>query len=327
MKIEFENLKVGAKAGIKEIATTEKLQKYAEASSDYNEIHFIQQYVDQNFSKNRGVFIHGLFAEGLISRLLGMHLPGSGTIILNQNIDYIAPIYVNDEIEACVEIKEIKREKRIVKLDILCTNQYGDITVQGATVVKVLPEYDSSRPDLRLRKLQDADLEMIREWRMLPEVTKYMYTDPVLTFEEQKKWYERIKTDDLKKYWIINYGGMDIGLLNLYDIDYANMRCEWAYYIADTSFRGKGIARNLECNIYDYVFFDLNMNKLGCEVFSFNDSVVRIHEKFGSEIEGVRKEHIIKNGEKYDIVLMAMSKEKWERIRTDFSYETIEIQR
>lgn len=326
MKKEFENLKVGEKAKIKEVATTEKLQKYAEIAGDYNEIHFVQQYVDQNFPKNRGALIHGLFADGLVSRLLGMSLPGSGTIILNQNINYIEPIYVNDEIEACVEITEIKKEKRIVTLDIVCINQYNSITVKGTTVVKVLSQYHSNGVNLKLRKLQEADLEMVRRWRMLPEVTKYMYTDPELTSEEQEHWYQRIKNDASKKYWVINYKGTDIGLLNLYDIDYTNMRCEWAYYIADTSFRGKGIARNLECNIYDYVFFNLNMNKLGCEVFSFNDSVIKIHEKFGSTIEGVRKEHIVKNGSKYDVVLMAMSKKKWEKIRKSYNYEMMEIQ-
>ena len=30
----------------------------------------------------------------------------------------------------------------------------------------------------RLRKIRQDDLENIREWRMLPEITRYMYTDP-----------------------------------------------------------------------------------------------------------------------------------------------------
>ncbi len=39
---------------------------------------------------------------------------------------------------------------------------------------------------LVLRKISENDLEMIMKWRMMPEVTKYMYTDPQLTIDGQK---------------------------------------------------------------------------------------------------------------------------------------------
>lgn len=179
---------------------------------------------------------------------------------------------------------------------------------------------------LLLRSIKEEDQEMIREWRMRPEVTKYMYTDPIITEESQKIWFRSISYDKSIKVWIIQYDGKDIGLLNISNIDEVNRKCEWAYYIADNSFRGKGIGGTLECNIYDYVFNKLGLNKLCCEVFVFNDKVVKLHEKYGSEIEGLRKEHIIKNNEKYDIVEMAILKDKWERIRSNYNYNCIEIE-
>jgi len=91
-----------------------------------------------------------------------------------------------------------------------------------------------------LRNIQEADLKKIMNWRMLPEVTKYMYTDPELTIEDQKRWYKRISLDKNCKYWIIQVNNIDIGLMCLTEIDEKNSRCGWAYYIADTSFRGKG---------------------------------------------------------------------------------------
>lgn len=179
---------------------------------------------------------------------------------------------------------------------------------------------------IRLRKITEDDQEMIRLWRMKPEVTKYMYTDPTITEESQKIWFRSISYDKSVKVWIIQYSGQDIGLLTITGIDQVNLRCDWAYYIADNSFRGRGIGGALECNIYDYVFNQMNMNKLCCEVFVFNEKVIRLHEKYGSEIEGTRKEHIIKNGEKYDIVEMAILKEKWEEIRGQYEYKAIEIE-
>lgn len=179
---------------------------------------------------------------------------------------------------------------------------------------------------LKLTKISIEDLELIMNWRMKPEITKYMYTDPILTLENQKKWFDSIQNDNSVKYWIIEYNQVKIGLINLYDIDYKNRRCSWAYYIGDTSFRGKGIGTMLECNIYDYVFNILELNKLSCEVFSFNEKVIFIHKKFGSIIEGILKQHIYKNGIYHDIVTMAIIKEKWEKIKGNYKYEKIFIE-
>lgn len=43
-----------------------------------------------------------------------------------------------------------------------------------------------------LRKMCINDMEMVRQWRMMPEVTKYMYTDPIITLEQQIKWYDKV---------------------------------------------------------------------------------------------------------------------------------------
>lgn len=179
---------------------------------------------------------------------------------------------------------------------------------------------------IRLRTITEDDQEMIRKWRMKPEVTRYMYTDPVITEESQKIWFRSISYDNTIKVWIIQYDGNDIGLLTITGIDNVNKKCDWAYYIADNTFRGKGIGGALECNIYDYVFYQLDMNKLCCEVFLFNEKVIKIHEKYGSKVEGTRKEHIIKNGEKYDIVEMAILKDEWEVIRGRYDYQEIVIE-
>jgi UDP-4-amino-4,6-dideoxy-N-acetyl-beta-L-altrosamine N-acetyltransferase len=180
---------------------------------------------------------------------------------------------------------------------------------------------------VKLRQVQEEDLEMIMNWRMLPEVTKYMYTNPELTIEKQKIWYEKSLVSDTEKYWIIQLeDGADVGLLSLNFIDKHNKQCAWAYYIADMRARGKGLGRILECNIYDYVFENMNLNKLWCEVFKFNDKVISIHEKFGSKIEGEFKDHILKNGEYHDVVRLAIRKKEWDAIKAEYQYENLIIE-
>lgn len=185
----------------------------------------------------------------------------------------------------------------------------------------------SEKSGIELKRIKLENLDKIVLWRNSPEVSTYMYTSPKLTLEDQKKWFEKISENYTVSYWLIFVDGIEVGVLNLYDIDNINKRCFWAYYIGDTSVRGKGIARHLECNIYDYVFFELGLNKLCCEVLEFNDAVVQIHKKFGSELEGVFKQHIYKEGKFLNVVRMAILKEKWNTIRSQYEYKSILIER
>lgn len=180
--------------------------------------------------------------------------------------------------------------------------------------------------EIYLKRITVDKLEKIMNWRTSPEVSPYMYTSPNLTIEDQKKWFKNINNDSTVSYWIIVVDGVDVGVLNLYDIDTKNKRCFWAYYIGDSSARGKGVARQLECNIYDYVFYEVGLNKLCCEVLAFNEKVIQIHEKFGSEIEGIFKQHIFKNNTFLDVVRMAILKEKWDEIKSKHEYRKISIE-
>jgi RimJ/RimL family protein N-acetyltransferase len=206
----------------------------------------------------------------------------------------------------------------------------------------------------RLRLIREHDLETVRQWRMLPEVTKYMYTDPQITPEQQRAWFDRISASDRDRVWIIESvdeagagdagppqgaapprgadaerpGGhiTSIGVLSLSEIDRVNQRCAWAYYLGETSARGIGLAKSLELSVYAYVFDTLGLNKLWCEVFAFNDRVVALHEKFGSKVEGVARQHIFKHGEWHDVVRMGILKSEWQATREALRYTPIEIE-
>ena len=58
---------------------------------------------------------------------------------------------------------------------------------------------------LKLIKLREEHLETVRRWRMMPEVTKYMYTDPQISSEDQRKWFEKISKDSSRIYWVISF--------------------------------------------------------------------------------------------------------------------------
>jgi UDP-4-amino-4,6-dideoxy-N-acetyl-beta-L-altrosamine N-acetyltransferase len=181
--------------------------------------------------------------------------------------------------------------------------------------------------EVKLRNVRERDLEKIMNWRMQPSVTKYMNTDPVLTLEKQKKWFKSIRADDTCKYWIIVADGTDIGVLGIVDIDEQNKHCTWAMYIADEDFRGKGIAKRLELNLYDYLFYHLKLHRLWSHILAFNEHIIEnVHKKVGAEVEGVMKDHVYKNGEFIDVTVMGITSDRWESIKGNFDYEKVEFE-
>lgn len=169
--------------------------------------------------------------------------------------------------------------------------------------------------DITLVPLCLEHLEMVRKWRNSQEVSAYMYTERHITEEDQIKWFNKVSLDTSCKYWIICYEERMVGLVSITEISDVFDSCFWAFYLGDTSIRGAGIGAKVEYNILKIVFEDLKLNKLRCEVFTFNNKVITMHEKFGFRREAYYREHVKKGDTYYDVVGLAMLKKEWEQVK------------
>ena len=147
-----------------------------------------------------------------------------------------------------------------------------------------------------LRHLLPSDRDRLFEWRNAPDVARHMYTSHAISRDEHDRWFDAIAPDATRRYWIIEYGGDPVGLVNLADISLAHRRCSWAYYLAEPESRGKGIGGAVEFAIIDHVLVARGFNKLWCEVVAANEPVWRLHENFGFVREALYREHIVKDG-------------------------------
>lgn len=186
----------------------------------------------------------------------------------------------------------------------------------------------------RFRKIREEDLEKLMYWRMLPEITRYMNTDPKLTLEGQKSWYTRIKEEEQKSlkegrkgfYWMIEVDNIPAGFASLVDIDYDAKKLQTGAYVAEKSKRSLRLAIDLQWNLYRYAFDVLGMNKVCEEVFAENEAVNRILDICGSKREGLLRSHIYKNGRYYDMVVRGILKSEWDEKKAGLQYNMIEIE-
>ena len=77
-----------------------------------------------------------MLTAGLISAVVGMRLPGPGTIYLAQELKFTAPVRIGDTIKAEGEVIELIPEKNIAVIKTTCTNQDGTVVLTGTATVK-----------------------------------------------------------------------------------------------------------------------------------------------------------------------------------------------
>jgi UDP-4-amino-4,6-dideoxy-N-acetyl-beta-L-altrosamine N-acetyltransferase len=165
---------------------------------------------------------------------------------------------------------------------------------------------------VRLRPLDLPDLVRVRDWRNLPEVARYMYTDHQITASEHVRWFAGAMTDETKRYWIIELDGDPVGLANLYDISSVQRRAYWAFYLAEPGVRGRGVGSFTERFVLRHVFEDLRLEKLCCEVLATNQGVVKMHQRYGFQVDGILRKHVRKGSERIDVVTMSLLSDEWQ---------------
>lgn len=175
--------------------------------------------------------------------------------------------------------------------------------------------------NVTMTRLREKDLEIVMDWRMRPYVTEFMNTDPVLTMEDQKNWFDAIKNRNDQINWIIRIDEKPVGLINVSSIDRLNSRCSWGYYIAEKEARSLRLAIYLEWNLYDYVFDTLKLHKLCNETFVENEQVVKLHIMCGCKEDGIMRQHVYKNGAYHDISVGSILAEEWFAKREKTKYE------
>ncbi|WLD59302.1 hypothetical protein NFC81_05850 [Salinispirillum sp. LH 10-3-1] len=72
---------------------------------------------------------------GLFSYLLGVKLPGSGTMYLKQDMTFEMAAQVDTPLEAVVTIQRLRKDKSLVNLDTQCTDHLGRLVCHGHALV------------------------------------------------------------------------------------------------------------------------------------------------------------------------------------------------
>lgn len=79
-----------------------------------------------------------MLAASLFSHVLGMLLPGTGSIYRSQTATFLKPVYVGDTITASLEIVHIDRADELIELRGQINNQHGQTVIEGMSTATLL---------------------------------------------------------------------------------------------------------------------------------------------------------------------------------------------
>lgn len=122
---QHSNLFIGAKKSIQKLITSKHVELFSEISGDWNPVHH----------KDEGAIVHGAFLNSLVSAVIGMQLPGPGTLVLKQSLRYPNPCFVNDQVTVTVEVTDV-RKLITCKYSIL-SGKNGNIVLEGDAMLIV----------------------------------------------------------------------------------------------------------------------------------------------------------------------------------------------
>jgi len=134
--LEKLGIEVGLKTTHMKTVTEADIVLFAGVSGDFNPAHMSEEYAKKTLFGGR--IAHGALTLALLSAAMSK-LPGL-VIFLSQSVRFLKPVRIGDTVTAVAEVVETRKDKGIVTLKNTCTNQNGDILVEGEATVRIYQE-------------------------------------------------------------------------------------------------------------------------------------------------------------------------------------------
>lgn len=129
----IQEMKIGDHASVTKTVSETDVYLFAGITGDLNPAHTNEVAASKTMFKTR--IAHGMLGAGFISAVLGMYLPGPGTIYMGQELKFTKPVHIGDTVTATATVEEIILEKNRVILDTTVVNQEGEVVIKGKATV------------------------------------------------------------------------------------------------------------------------------------------------------------------------------------------------
>ncbi|SFR04604.1 MaoC family dehydratase [Desulfoscipio geothermicus] len=123
--------------GVTKKITREKINKYAQASGDFNPLHIDEEFARKTVFK--GTIAHGLLSAAYISEMMSNWLGESWLEGGELEVSFLHPVRSGDTITAGGKVIDISQNGSAEKIicEVYCQNQEGDLVIKGLCSCKI----------------------------------------------------------------------------------------------------------------------------------------------------------------------------------------------
>ena len=130
--VTFDQLRIGQKAALGKTITEADILMFSAVSMDTNPIHLNEELAAETLFKGR--VAHGMLCSSLISAVLGLELPGPGTIYVTQSMRFRAPVRIGETVTAIVEVAALDNVRKRATMRTRCLVR-GKVVIEGEAEV------------------------------------------------------------------------------------------------------------------------------------------------------------------------------------------------
>ena len=123
---------VGATAERSREIRPEYVELFSEISGDRNPLHYDEAAAGA--SRFGEIVVQGGVTSAILNAVVAEELPGAGTVFLNVNWDFTAPVRPGDTITGRVEVLDVHEDSPVAELETTVVRDDGEVALEGTAV-------------------------------------------------------------------------------------------------------------------------------------------------------------------------------------------------
>jgi len=144
----IEEMNKGEKLSLTEKMEDKDLLLYLGLTNDANPLYVQHDYASQTtYGKP---IVPAVMLTGIITSAISKYLPGPGSYIIKQDIDFINPVYHYDTIQFLFEVIDVNMGNNTIQISVRAVNESEDAVLQALILVC---------PPQKLKEIDGNELE------------------------------------------------------------------------------------------------------------------------------------------------------------------------
>jgi RimJ/RimL family protein N-acetyltransferase len=170
---------------------------------------------------------------------------------------------------------------------------------------------------LTYRPIVTDDAAMLLDWRTDPVIARQMLTEVTYDIELQRGWIQRSNARSDFTHRIMEVAGKPVGYCSITVTDPVAGIGTVGVYVGDQS-APKGVTAFNFIHILNHAFLTLRLHKIVNQIVASNDRVIPAQKFNGYRLVGILREHVIREGERRDLLVFEQLARDWQEFRRKF---------